>query len=45
MHAMFCPWDGGHLLPRAKTEPELHGAMKEGKPKENFPLTYCAWSV
>lgn len=45
MHAMFCPWDGGHLLPRAKTEPELHGAMKEGKPKENFPLTYCVWSV
>lgn len=40
-HAMFCPWDGVHLLPIAKTEPELHRAMADGKLKQNLPLTYC----
>lgn len=44
-HAVFCPWDGVHLLPTAKTEPELHRAMKESKSKQNLPLTYCVWSV
>lgn len=44
-HAVFCPWDGVHLLPTAEAEPEVHCAMTEGKSKQNLPLTYCVWSV
>lgn len=39
------PKSGGHLLPTAKTEPELHRAMEEGKSKQNLLLIYCVWSA
>lgn len=30
---MLSPWDAVHLLPTAKTEPEVHHALEDGKLK------------